>query len=252
METHLSGRVRLRLAGDLHHYTRHMPSPKNKQTNPRNGIDARSSKDPILIVSGGGGAVSTAWFLQYLDMAESVFLTIFLHQFLHPTHCFKDLIKVGNDNKEYVRVTAFPSVNVSKHLSWMNLWQFRWRNWRLDMLWFLIYFGMCSSFFPLCGVYEDYRQFNPTHTLLGLIHWAFSRVIILIGSIFVSGRVSLFFTFVILIIIFGFTETSGSKSSTYFAWCLTHSFMHISTALLCLLFVESMAEFIITEGMVAK
>ena len=52
LRSHLKSRVRLRLAGDLHHYTRHMPSSVAK-TNP----DA-SKNEPVLIVSGGGGAVS--------------------------------------------------------------------------------------------------------------------------------------------------------------------------------------------------
>jgi hypothetical protein len=46
-ETHLLGKVKLRIAGDLHHYTRHSPD---------------SGEGPELIVAGGGGA------------------------FLHPTH----------------------------------------------------------------------------------------------------------------------------------------------------------------------
>jgi hypothetical protein len=49
LKTHLKGRVRLRLAGDLHHYTRHMPSSINLKT--------ESDDEPVLIVSGGGGAV---------------------------------------------------------------------------------------------------------------------------------------------------------------------------------------------------
>lgn len=53
------------------------------------------------------------------------------------------------------------------------------------------------------------------------------------------------------VIILGFTETGNRNTSTYFVWCTLHSLAHISTALLCLLFVESMAEFVITEGMVA-
>jgi hypothetical protein len=191
------------------------------------------------------------------------------------------VIKVGHSKQEYVRVAAYPSVNVSKHLSWMNLWQFRWRNWRLDIFvrvkmlcmmmlceikltlylslslfltvkWLVTYFGICSSFFPLCGVYEDYLKSNPSHNLIGLLYWASSRVLILFRGIFVSGRVSLFFTIVVLAIIMGFTETGQSKASTYYVWSLLHAFTHVSTALLCLLFVECMAEFIISEGLVAN
>jgi hypothetical protein len=71
MDTHLKGRVRLRLAGDLHHYTRHSPvfsspPPLPKQsirsislTERGHGYGSTSSvatNEPELIVSGGGGA----------------------------------------------------------------------------------------------------------------------------------------------------------------------------------------------------
>lgn len=81
-------------------------------------------------------------------------------QFLHPTHCFQDTITVGKEKQEYVRVCAFPSTKVSRHLSWMNLWQFRWRNWRLDILWAITHFGICSSLFPLCGVFGEIPNTN--------------------------------------------------------------------------------------------
>ena len=90
VKTHLRGLVKLRLAGDLHHYTRH--SPVN---NPGNDIVNADDK-PMLIVSGGGGA------------------------FLHPTHTFHDKITVEKD--EYSRVCAYPSTKVSQNLSWLNLW----------------------------------------------------------------------------------------------------------------------------------
>lgn len=47
IRTHLGSKVKLRLAGDLHHYTRHVPCSTS------NTVDK-----PVLIVSGGGGAVS--------------------------------------------------------------------------------------------------------------------------------------------------------------------------------------------------
>ncbi|KAL7520746.1 hypothetical protein ACHAWX_005456 [Stephanocyclus meneghinianus] len=232
MQTHLSGRVRLRLAGDLHHYTRHMPftpvqNKDVKSLSNTTNSNASSKNEPVLIVSGGGGA------------------------FLHPTHCFRDEIKVGKDKQKYVRVAAYPSVKVSQHLSWLNLWQFRWRNWRLDIIWFITYFGICSSFFPLCGVYDDYLKYNPTHHLRGLISWGFSRMLILLANVFVSGRVSLLFTLFVIATVLGFTETGQSKTSIYLTWSLLHSFAHISSALFCLLFVECMAEFIVKEGLVA-
>ena len=69
MDAHLRGKVRLRLAGDLHHYTRHSPifssfspmsnakrsvSLSDKEPNKHDHV--ASANDPELIVSGGGGA----------------------------------------------------------------------------------------------------------------------------------------------------------------------------------------------------
>lgn len=60
VRTHLGGRVRLRLAGDLHHYTRHMPlSSKGPGQSPRIKEGNSGGPNPVLIVSGGGGAVSS-------------------------------------------------------------------------------------------------------------------------------------------------------------------------------------------------
>lgn len=137
----------------------------------------------------------------------------------------------------------------SHHMLRLNT--FSRRNWRLDIFWFVIYFGMCSSFFPLCGVYDDYLKSNPSHNLSGLLSWALSRVLILLGNVIISGRVSLVFTLVVVAIVLGFTETGQHKTSTYLAWTFLHSLSHVGSALLCLLFVECLAEFIVEEGLVA-
>ena len=83
MNTHLAGKVKARLAGDLHHYTRHVPIPESlrrQQSMPskkkrakrsrsvprkssRSSSNSETQKDsnvtnnsmPQLIVSGGGG-----------------------------------------------------------------------------------------------------------------------------------------------------------------------------------------------------
>ena len=58
METHLPGKVRLRIAGDLHHYTRHTPvktaeggADKKAREAPRQ--DLRSSKTYTAGLDGG-------------------------------------------------------------------------------------------------------------------------------------------------------------------------------------------------------
>ena len=67
VRTHLRGRVKLRLAGDLHHYTRHVPSNDNSST-------------PTLIVSGGGGAVSflcvTTYVVSFIIIKGSTHSTV--------------------------------------------------------------------------------------------------------------------------------------------------------------------------------
>jgi hypothetical protein len=113
MQTHLKGKVRLRLAGDLHHYTRHVPVRKSssrisskkrsrsfsfdqKKDNDDNRVDGQrlevftEENRPELIVSGGGGA------------------------FLHGTHLYSNNITFGHHKKvNYKRVCAFPSEKVS-------------------------------------------------------------------------------------------------------------------------------------------
>lgn len=94
VRTHFRSNVRLRIAGDLHHYTRHMPVSNNNS--PSKQRKSGMGK-PVLIVAGGGGAFS------------------------HPTHCFQKHISVDED--KYVRECAYPSEQLSKNLSWLNLWQ---------------------------------------------------------------------------------------------------------------------------------
>eukprot|EP00571_Detonula_confervacea_P006288 CAMPEP_0172319744 /NCGR_PEP_ID=MMETSP1058-20130122/38599_1 /TAXON_ID=83371 /ORGANISM="Detonula confervacea, Strain CCMP 353" /LENGTH=1060 /DNA_ID=CAMNT_0013034863 /DNA_START=643 /DNA_END=3825 /DNA_ORIENTATION=+ len=226
MRTHLGGRVKLRLAGDLHHYTRHVPL-SNKGPVSRTSNGKSIGDKPVLIVSGGGGA------------------------FLHPTHCFQDQIKVGKERHDYSRVCAYPSTKVSRHLSWLNLWQFRWRNWRLDILWAITHFGLCSSLFPLCGVYDDYLRSNPTHHLGYLLLWVFRRVLLLFVQILATGRMSLLFTLIIMGIAYTFTDSSNFKWKTaHISWSMVHALAHISTSLICLLFVECMVEYVVSEGLV--
>jgi len=225
VRTHLGAKVKLRLAGDLHHYTRHVPTER-KQPGSGNSEGKKTSEKPVLIVSGGGGA------------------------FLHPTHCFQDQIEVGKEKQHYSRVCAYPSTNVSHHLSWLNLWQFRWRNWRLDILWAVTHFGLCSSLFPLCGVYDDYLSYNPTHHIGYLFLWVLQRALLLFVQILATGRVSLLFTMIIIGITYTFTDSSNLKWRTHLGWSMAHAMAHISSALICLLFVECMAEFVVSEGLV--
>ena len=51
----------LRLAGDLHHYTRHVPF-SGKKLAPGMSTVKNTSETPVLIISGGGDVVSTVHF----------------------------------------------------------------------------------------------------------------------------------------------------------------------------------------------
>jgi len=115
------------------------------------GDDELDSENlPELIVSGGGGA------------------------FLHPTHTFAKHISVNfgkRKNRPYVRTKAYPSKELSFGLSWLNVWQFRWRNWRLDVLFVVIYIGIVASLLPLCGVYSSYAAEAMHQGALAHLKW---------------------------------------------------------------------------------
>lgn len=132
----------------------------------------------------------------------------------------------------------------------LSLLQFRWRNWRLDILWAVLHFGICTSLFPLCGVYHDYLEFNPTHNFWRLLLWVFSRVLKLFVQILVSGRASLFFSLVMMGIAYVFTDSSSSMKWKAIPWSVGHSCCHIASALAVCLFVECLAEYIMSEGLV--
>lgn len=238
MNTYLKGKVRLRIAGDLHHYTRHVPlrprplpqklvrrrsKLRLAPVEPINVLEEKN--EPELIVSGGGGA------------------------FLHGTHTFRRNIKVGEKQEPYTRVGCFPSEKVSRRLSWLNMWHFRWRNWRLDLVWATTYFGIISSLFPLCGIYEDYLQFNPNHNPLILIMWLSRSVLTLFFRILAAGRSSLVCVILLLLVLILLTDMK-MKSSVRILWGLAHGLAHIAAALVCLLFVECATEWLIDEGIV--
>ena len=150
MENHLRGKVRARLAGDLHHYTRHVPVKSTAQEprkrsrsfsveppsrlrseNNRGRIERvepfTEENKPELIVSGGGGA------------------------FLHGTNTFDKDIKVGPKQQDYSRVAAYPNENISAYLGWLNMYHFRWRGWRCDLIFAMMYLGMGKELcFDIC------------------------------------------------------------------------------------------------------
>ena len=129
---------------------------------------------PELIVSGGGGA------------------------FLHGTHNFAKDVKFGRKQLDYTRVCSYPSEKTSYYLTLRNLYNFRARNWRCDSIFAVLYIGIASSLFPLCGIYADYMVFNPEHRPILFPAYVMMKIGSLMLRIIVSERLSFFFCCVIL------------------------------------------------------
>ena len=51
-------------------------------------------------------------------------------------------------------------------------------------------------------------------------------------------------------IAYAFTDSSNLKWRTHLTWSMAHACAHISSALVCILFVECLAEFVVQEGLV--
>jgi len=252
-EIHLRGKVRCRLAGDLHHYTRHVPLSRRKKAQSQRrvrsySLDRMSKKivsgdfkrkpdnfepftednKPHLIVSGGGGA------------------------FLHGTNTFDRDIKVGPKGIEYTRVVAYPNEATSTCLGWLNMYQFRWRGWRCDLIFAVTYLGIVSSFFPLCGIYEDYEQFNPNHELRLLFVWLARMVVSLVLRMISSEWYSLIcFLGVLLMMIALQAPEHHIKPLQRYTLAFGHAFAHITAAITCLVFVQYVAEWAIKESIIS-
>jgi hypothetical protein len=179
------------LAGDLHHYTRHafvskaslwgrsrslsFDEPSKRKTEKNQVEPFMEENRPDLIVSGGGGA------------------------FLHGTHNFARDVKFGRDQVDYTRVCSYPSEKTSYYLALRNLYNFRARNWRCDSIFAILYIGIVSSLFPLCGIYADYMAFNPGHRPILFPVYVMTKIGSLMSRIIVSERVSFFFCFVVVL-----------------------------------------------------
>ncbi|GMI09203.1 hypothetical protein TrRE_jg2669, partial [Triparma retinervis] len=273
METHLAGKVRARLAGDLHHYTRHVPVKRGVPTTsgsfdadvnatysagtasflaekarkigrktrggrvasepaPAGSPGARNVEEnlPELIVSGGGGA------------------------FLHPTHTFAKDIKVnfgGSNNKPYTRTCAYPSETACYRLSWLNIWQFRWRNWRLDFLWGFLYLGISSSLLPLCGIYASYVESAYSKGALAHLEWYLGQIASLVVDVFRTGHISLILLPATVIALYNLCEEgTGLGPKKRLVWGCSHGVAHVIAALSSALFIEFVTEWSTTTGIV--
>ncbi len=96
-------KIRLYIAGDLHHYRR---------------FESANGERVEKITAGGGGA------------------------FLHPTHDFDFRAETGSAKEAeqgFILETQYPESNVSKNLDWVNLVGFVWKNRKFGFLTALLY-----------------------------------------------------------------------------------------------------------------
>ncbi|GMH85648.1 hypothetical protein TrVE_jg6357 [Triparma verrucosa] len=280
METHLQGKVRLRLAGDLHHYTRHVPvkkAKKNSKNPPATTTNATTTSSQTYTAGLDGGNLAAAAKKMALSKGrESRSATVESNHasasddvdksnipqlivsggggaFLHPTHTFANSIKVnfgGSLWKNYQRKVAYPSESACYRLSWLNIWQFRWRNWRMDVLWGVLYLGIVSSLLPLCGIYASYVQDAEGKGLLPHVLWYVQTLVQLLSSIFSSGRLSALLVPATLFGLFQLCDETISPKLRIF-WGAGHGFAHVVAALSCLMFVEFVTEWSIDVSLVS-
>ncbi|MES1906804.1 MAG: hypothetical protein MHM6MM_000040 [Cercozoa sp. M6MM] len=137
LRRHVRHRLRLRLAGDLHCYMRHVPEDSVRD-------DVVDSAHPTLVLSGGGGA------------------------FMHPTHITGGP-GIRHQGVEYRRVRAYPDERTSRVLSVLNLVDFRARNVRFDMGGAVLYALVAASFLPACDLGADWNDFAQGFSLAHLV-----------------------------------------------------------------------------------
>ena len=187
----LRGKVMLRLAGDVHNYMRHEVKKDSHEVIMKSDDDLYST--PTLVVSGGGGA------------------------FLHPTHCLgeEDLQKVaGTGGKDYIRKAEYPSVEVSKGLSYQNLTKFRARNWRFDVIGGLIYLALAHSLFTDCIVeHASSKKIHDADALYILQSW-FHDTSSAMKLMITGSKLSLFVLLSLWFILVNFVD-SGKKGLQY-------------------------------------
>ena len=150
MDTVLRGKVRLRLAGDVHNYMRHECIVDSNH-------GSSLPKPPSLVISGGGGA------------------------FLHPTHCLgQEVLQSvdGTGGGDYERVVAYPSYSVSASLCIQNLYKFRSRNWRFDIVGGSLYMLMVYPIFTDC-YHGDYSAVSAqsSFSLIEILSNFFSDIL---------------------------------------------------------------------------
>ncbi|EER13165.1 hypothetical protein Pmar_PMAR020755 [Perkinsus marinus ATCC 50983] len=211
-------RLAMRLAGDVHHYSRYMPSVITSTfvlRRIRGGMISLSvqdgSKGVPLVTSGGAGA------------------------FLHPTHFPpKDILQ-----KEYTRVESYPPEKVSRRLTWLNPIQFRRRNWGADVVLGMWYLAMSISALPLCDAGRVLKQPNA---LLGLYEFVV-LIIEAYDKIFRQSYVSLVGQIIFIAMCIGCAEEQMGQAKRFIVG-LIHGMCHSLAAVSAVCLVECFCEYL--------
>ena len=131
----------------------------------------------------------------------------------------------------------------------MNVLNFRFRNWRLDIIWAIAAFGISSSLFPLCGIYNNYLKRAHDQGPFKLLFWLLETTGALFCQIFLSGRVSLFVTLAVSWALFALTDTKP-KPKVRILLGLGHASAHIAVSLFCLILIQCLVEWLVADGIV--
>ncbi|KAF4668194.1 hypothetical protein FOL46_002101 [Perkinsus olseni] len=234
-------RLAMRLAGDVHHYSRYMPPD--------------GSKGVPLVTSGGAGA------------------------FLHPTHFPpKDILReesvdkrIGKLNNNefgfaaggsglkvppavskplgtgYTRVKSYPPEKVSRRLTWLNPIHFRRRNWGADVVLGMFYLGMSISALPLCNARRVIQQPNALLCLYEFIVLIFEAY----DKIFRQSYVSLVGQVVFMAMCISFTEEQMGQAKRLFVGAI-HGLCHSLAAVSAVCLVECFCEYLASANPAAS
>eukprot|EP01083_Nonionella_stella_P090355 252429_1 len=244
-------RIRLRLAGDIHNYTRHealsviraglRPNPNKRKgerdedddgyKTPHQDIPLRSDYNlkrsasmgnfqyreqnaPTLMVSGGGGA------------------------FLHPTH-IPEPKPIDVNGIIYDRVSEYPSILQSKAYAFFNIFGFRKRNLQFDLLGGILYYLMVSSLFPLCKL--DINSHVEELTFSKLV-FKFQQIFMMgTFEIFEHSYISITVVCLGLVGMYLWTESHLSFKFRIFI-AITHMIAHYAASMTVIILMEMIIE----------
>ncbi|KAL4087625.1 hypothetical protein PRIC1_013514 [Phytophthora ramorum] len=184
IENVLKGRVAVRLAGDVHNYSRHslveethvLKRPASMQFDtPRPKISIadlprrHSFSSPVHKhfphmnwheVSTNDGRITTDANLpsdapaERERSAEHLIISGGGGAFLHPTHIPSPTLVSNGGNYEHK--TCYPPAHISRRYAVLNVFGFRRINWRFDAIGGVGYFALVFSMFPRCSVGSIY------------------------------------------------------------------------------------------------